>query len=158
MPTCIWEVTRFLLYSGTRVCQTLQKNVQNSYLKNQYSPQITLADEHRIYKRYVTEEMKKGIVKQPKEIETHKNKNKRKQELMKQSTTSQYSVLFYWNEGTWLDPSSNSLCTACFPMLDGTNSAGDSKMCGYDTNIQPILLTLIRQSQIILIEVIQLTQ
>ena len=60
-----------------------------------------LADEHRIYERYVTEEMKKGIVEQPKEIETHKKKkNKRKQELTKQSTTSQYSVPFHWIEGT----------------------------------------------------------
>jgi len=37
-----------------------------------------LADEHRIYERYVTEEMKKGIVEQPKEIETHKKKKKQK--------------------------------------------------------------------------------
>jgi hypothetical protein len=38
-------------------------------------------------------EKKKGIVQKPKEMQRHRKKTK--EELMKQSTTSQYSVLFY---------------------------------------------------------------
>jgi hypothetical protein len=50
------------------------KNVHNSSFKNQYSPQITLSDEHRMHKKYAIEDIKKGRIKSPEQIYTHRNK------------------------------------------------------------------------------------
>jgi hypothetical protein len=91
MPVGIWEVTRLILYSGSsRLSTPSEKTFKIVISKNQYSPQISLADEHRMYERYVTEGVKKGIVKKPKQIQAHK-----KRELMKQNTSHNMPFFFY---------------------------------------------------------------